>query len=102
MNTHYIEQKYIKHNQLYIAENENVVILLGYELNLTKTEYQILKALAENGDSPLSNEQISSVTGLNLSKENLAFHVFNINHKAKFIGNRILIKNIAKIGYFLN
>ena len=93
---------YIKHNHLYIAENEKQVILLGYKLELTKTEYMILKALAQSKDSTLSAEQISSISGLELTKENVAYHISSINKKAKCIYSRALIKNIAKIGYFLN
>ena len=96
-----IKSNYIKYNHLYIAEDENEVILLGYKLELTKTEYQIIKILIKNGNSPVSAEQISIETGMDLSKENVAFHISSINRKAKFIGNRILIKNISKIGYFL-
>ena len=96
-----IKSNYIKHNQLYLAEDENEVILLGYKLELTKTEYQIIKILTKNGNYPVSAEQISIETGMDLSKENVAFHISSINRKAKFIGNRILIKNISKIGYFL-
>ena len=93
---------YLKHNYLSISENENFAILLGYKLKLTKTEYLILKAIIKNNNTPISSEEISMYTSLELSKENVAFHVFNINSKAKLISNRILIKNIAKLGYFLN
>ena len=97
-----IKSNYIKYNQLYIAEDENQVILLGYKLELTKTEYQIIKILIKNGNSPVSAEQFSIETGMDLSKENVAFHISSINRMAKFIGKRMLIKNITKIGYFLN
>jgi DNA-binding response OmpR family regulator len=94
--------RYIKHNNLSISEDKNFVVLLGYKLALTKTEYLILKALAKSKSSPLSAEQISIQTSLELSKENVAYHIFNINAKAKLISNRTLIKNIAKTGYFLD
>ena len=97
-----ITQNYIKHNSLYVAENENQVVLLGYELCLTKTEYKILKTLVQNTSAPLSAEQISSIANLELTKENVAFHVSSINKKAKCIYSRALIKNITKNGYFLN
>ena len=94
-----IKSNYVKCNHLYVAEND--IIYLGYKLELTKTEYQIIEVLIKSGSSPISAEQISIETGLDLSKENVAFHISSINRKAKFIGNRILIKNISKIGYFL-
>ena len=96
------EHIYISYNHLYIEEDRNSAILLGYKLSLTKTEYLILKELVKSGKLPISAKDITSRTGLNLSKENLAFHIFNINSKAKAISNRILIKNISKIGYFLS
>ena len=85
-----------------IDQTNRKVVYLGYDLKATKTEYQLLLALSNNGNSPLSAEQISSLSGVNFTKESLAFHVLSINNKAKTIGNRPLIKNIAKIGYFLN
>ena len=100
MNT--IPQKYITYKHLYISGNENHVIFLGYELSLTKTEYLVLKTLVKSNNSPISAEQIASQTELELSKENVSFHISSINRKAKLISNRILVKNIAKIGYFLN
>ena len=95
------EQIYIHRKQVYVNKNENQAIYFGYELTLTKTEYLILKAIADSSNSPLSAEQISAQTGIELSKENVAFHISSINKKAKIISNRTLIKNIAKIGYFL-
>lgn len=95
-------QDYINLKNLLVHKSANTVFLLGYRLILTKTEYAILKALSENAYSTLSCEMIADITLLELSKENIAFHVFNINKKAKSISNRILIKNISKIGYFLN
>ena len=74
---------------------------MGYKMNLTKSEYAVLKILAQNVTTPLSSEEISLATGREMSKKAVAFHVHNINKKAKNISNRILIKNIAKIGYFL-
>ncbi len=96
------EQKYIGYKNLYIAENENDVILLGYRFELTKTEYHILKVLVKRVNSPISAEEIAIELGMDLSKKNVAFHISSINRKAKSITNRILIKNIAKIGYFLS
>ena len=96
------EQKYICYKHLYVEENNNSAILLGYKLSLTKTEYLILKELVKSKNSPISAEDLARRMNLELSKENLAFHVFNINSKAKHISSRILIKNISKIGYFLN
>lgn len=102
MNTISTDKKYIRYKYLYIAENQNEVIFLGYKLEVTKTEYKILKELAKSPNIPLSAEQIAIKTELDLSKENVAYHIHSINKKAKIISNRCFIKNIAKNGYFLS
>ena len=81
---------------------ENKVIYLGYDIGATKTERAILQTLIQNTKSPLSAEELPSLSGLEMTKENVTYHISSINHKAKLIGNRILIKNIVKKGYFLN
>ena len=86
----------------HISIEEDMVILLGYRLVLTKTEYSILKALIESAITPLSSKDFCTKIGIELSKESISFHVSNINKKAKTISNRKLIKNFAKNGYFLN
>lgn len=95
-------KNYIRHNHLYLNENENEVILLGYEINMTNMEYAILRALAEKCKKPLSLDEISEATGLYLTNSSLSYHIFRINEKAKAVSGRPLIKNIAKIGYFLS
>ena len=89
-------------NYKHIIIEENNVILLGYRIVFTKTEHSILKALVESAGTPLSAKEICDKIVVKLSKENVSFHVSNINKKAKIISNRNLIKNIAKNGYFLN
>ena len=86
----------------HISIEEDMVILLGYRLVLTKTEYGILKVLIENADTPLLPDEIYAKIGIELSKESISFHISNINKKAKTISNRKLVKKFAKNGYFLN
>lgn len=90
----------IQYKHLSIVDKR--VIYLGYDLGATKTEREILRALIESRESPLSAEEISKRASLEMSKENITYHICSINNKAKLIGNRNLIKNIVKIGYFLN
>lgn len=96
------EKEYVSYKHLSIDEENSSVVYLGYTLYLTKTEYKIIEALMRNVNTPLSAEQISYLLSVDLSKENIAFHIFNINTKAKSISNRVLVKNTSKIGYFLN
>ena len=93
---------YLNYKHLYILVNTEEVIYLGYRLNLTKSEYKILKALVLKPSKALSAEEIAKYSELNCNKENVIYHISRINSKAKVIGNRVLIKNIAKKGYFLN
>ena len=95
-------ENYICYKSLALDEYENHVVFLGYELKTTKTEYAILHALIKRHGKPLSAEELSAITALDLTSERLSYHIFNINEKAKAIGERPLIKNIAKNGYFLN
>ena len=55
-----IKLNYEKCNHLYVAEND--IIYLGYKLELTKTDYQIIEVLVKSGSSPISAEQISIIT----------------------------------------
>lgn len=93
---------YINYRHLFVDQTKNEIFFLGYNLNATKIEYSIIKALLKNTKSPTPAEEIISISNLDLNKSNLAFHISNINSKAKIIGNRPLIKNIVKLGYFLN
>ncbi len=102
MNTCLVKPTEIHYKQLYITSNKRDTVLLGYKFELTNTEHTVLLAIAENRNNPISSEQIANRMNIDLSKENLAFHISNINRKAKIITNRVLIKNIAKNGYFLN
>jgi DNA-binding response OmpR family regulator len=94
--------EYINYKHLYLSQENEIVIYLGYNLKLTKIEFNILKAIMQNPRKPISSEQIADFCAFDCSKENIVYHVSKINSKTKAIGNRILIKNIAKKGYFLN
>ena len=93
---------YLNYKHLSVSTDENKVVYLGYKFNATKTEYTLLQILIENTTNPLSAERIEELSEMMISKDSVAFHVSNINNKAKPVGNRPLIKNIAKNGYFLN
>jgi DNA-binding response OmpR family regulator len=97
-----IIKEYISYKHLCIDDCDKMVVLLGYKLNVTKTEYQVLFHLVSHNNKPISASLLSAYTGENFSKEKLTRTVFNINRKAYPISKRKLIKNIAKIGYFLN
>ena len=95
-------KEYISYKHLYIDDDEKKVILLGYEFQVTKTEYQVLFHLVSHKNTPISASSISALSGVEFSKEKLTRTVFNINRKAYPITKRKLIKNMIKNGYFLN
>ena len=95
-------KSYISYKHLYIDEDGTQVIFLGYDMCATKTERAIIEVLVKNPNNPISAEDIISSIGIEMGRENLVFHISGINKKARAIGNRPLIKNINKIGYFLN
>ncbi len=96
------EKEYISYKHLFLDVDAKSAIYLGYPMEITQTEYGVLYALVSKPRAPLSPEEICRISSLNLSKENVSFHVSRINAKAKCIGNRALIKNMSKTGYFLN
>ena len=94
--------KYTSFKHLHIGKDHLDVIYIGYNLETTKTEYLILKILAEHTSEPLSSEQIASLLPIEITNTSVVYHISRINAKSKRIGNRNLVKNISKKGYFLN
>lgn len=87
---------------LHLGKNNRDVLYLGYPFKVTAREYQILELLCKSRGKELSAEQIASLLCGEMSEKNVVYHIFNLNKKSKELGGRELIKNKAKIGYFLN
>ena len=88
-----------------IVPNEVEARLLGYPLKLTKSEHKILLLLSSVPEYVFSCSEIVSLAfpfSRNLSKNQLAVHVCNINKKSVLISGRKLILNPHKNGYILN
>lgn len=88
--------------KLWVGDNRKSIVYLGYPLKLTEYEYLVLKALWDNRGQVLSPERISEITGGKVEHIYVTYHVFGINRKSREIGDRSIVKNIAKNGYFLN
>lgn len=101
-NTQTVGETPLSYCHLYIGENKDRVVYLNYRLELTRTEYKILRLLAESVGTPLSADRIALLLGRSSNAKNIVYHISSINRKARSIGGRTLIKNSAKIGYFLN
>ncbi len=95
-------EKYKSFRRLFLGQTRKEVIYLGYALEVTKREYDILRLLLDEQSHALTPEQIAALLGGNVTEKNIAYHIFNLNKKSKSLGNREIIKNKAKIGYFLN
>jgi len=78
---------------------ENKVYYIGYDMKLTRAEYEILAYLDENDEA--SVEELASRLSWNreIGLGNVAVHVCNINKKAKIIGGRNIIESDYGKGY---
>ena len=88
---------------LYLKDDGKRVFLLGYTIELTRTEYIILEALL-GADDPIScRELVERYIGADKSKESsIAVHICNINKKAWQISKRQLIVSIRSKGYIIS
>ena len=89
---------------LKISPSETKANLLGYPVRLTKSEHKILLLLSSDPERIFSGESISRLAFPfhDISKNQLAVHICNINKKAEAISGRKLIINPHKNGYMLN
>ena len=86
-----------------LIDNDNSrIYYLGYRLPLTKSEFNILKAILQSSSKAVSQEEIASLCEFRCNPDSIKFHIHNINKKAFSVGKRVLISNKTKIGYFLN
>ena len=97
--------KYISFGCLRLSPSDTEAWLLGYPLRLTKSEHKILLLLSSEPERSFSADCILRIAfpfSFDLSKNQLAVHICNINKKARRITGRKLITNPHKIGYMLN
>lgn len=97
--------EYASFRGLRVSPSDTEARLLGYPLRLTKSEHKILLLLLSDPGRPFSADLILRVAfpfSTDLSKNQLAVHICNINKKARQITGRRLIVNPHKSGYLLN
>ena len=87
---------------LAINESTKEVYYLGYEMELTVTEFRILWALY-NSDATVSLAELQKSIDdtKQADRKSIAVHVCHINKKAEAIGGRKIILNKCKAGYRL-
>ena len=79
------------------------VLYLGYELKLTKTEFDVLYAISRQKSPQRSKDLFNEVyENKDITLGNIAVYVCRINKKAKEIGGRVLILSSRGGGYRLN
>ena len=101
-----LEKECTKNPRLAISPDRLKTYLIGYKLDLTKTEHKILLLLSANPDRSFSASDISRlISPLSIklmSANNVAVHVSANNKKAYLITGRMLILNSHKEGYRLS
>lgn len=76
-------------------------LLIGYYLNLTPREYDILNFIFEAHPTPCRRDDIAAAVE-GLSPDSVAVFVNLINKKSHAIGGRKLILSCRGAGYYLN
>ncbi len=74
---------------LEMEKSSKSIILLGYQIKLTETEYRITELLF-SCNMPMHKEKISNILGINL--KSIPVHIASINKKALPISRRRLIE----------
>jgi len=94
--------EYLQKMHLRVAPDKNHVLYLCYEMNVTGTEYKILKLMAGSRKTYFPASFIASEINPEWSCANVSCHISNINSKSMALGGRKIIKNCTKKGYFFN
>ena len=89
----------VSDGKLYVDTDKHTVLLLGYALHLTGSEFAILRTIVENYGISKQGLLDSCFEGKELTAGNIAVHVYNINRKAKEITGRRFISGNRKYGY---
>ena len=96
MQNNMIDSEDFHYCKIKMSKDGKGALILGYRIELTKSEYIILNALL-NSDSAISRSRFESEYGLTYSS--VAVHVSNINRKVLPITNRKLIDGCGRGEY---
>ena len=94
----------VNSNSLYVDKGRSQIFYLGYKLNLSKSEFKIICAIAGSTVEYITAESIlrECFTNKDVKPGNVAAHICNINRKAAVIGGRKIILSKYDTGYKLN
>lgn len=84
------------------VDDAGYVELLGTPMNLTHTQFRILRSLAESVPNPVSGGKLSEDCLRTGSRGQISVQIHHINALSEKIGGRKLILNQRGVGYYLN
>ena len=95
--------KSLKYKNLELLNDNHTLLISNQKINLTKTEYIIVKTLLENPHQVITkNRMLDLISKTSILDENsLKVHISNIRHKLKTISKENYIEAIWGIGFKL-
>ena len=98
--THYAEYIWNKSDFLSFPSGENSIIILGYKVKLTRTEYDILKLVWESNGYVTSERIIEKcLAHKDVTRGDVAIHIHNLNKRIEGITARKLVVGVRRKGY---
>ena len=97
---HDLELLWNKSDFLSFPSGENSIIILGYKVKLTRTEYDILKLVWES-DGYVTSERIieKCLAHKDVTRGDVAIHIHNLNKRIEGITARKLVVGVRQKGY---
>lgn len=97
---HDLELLWHKSDFLSLCEGEDSIIILGYKVKLTKTEYDILKLVWESNGYVTAECIIEKcLLHKDVTRGDVAIHIHNLNKRIEGVTARRLIVGVRRKGY---
>lgn len=96
--------KTLQYKELKLLEDNHTIILSNHKINLTKTEYAILKQLLLNGTQVIPKNKLLDLISIDTEdcdENSLRVHISNIRKKIKEYTNEEYIESVWGIGFKL-
>lgn len=96
--------KTLQYKELKLLEDNHTLILSNHKINLTKTEYAILKQLLLNGTQVIPKNKLLDLISIDTEdcdENSLRVHISNIRKKIKEYTNEEYIESVWGIGFKL-
>ena len=92
----------LKYKELELLKNNHALVISGNRVNLTRTEYAILKCLILNSNQVLSKNRLLDLISIDTEdcdENSLKVHISNIRKKIKTITSNEYIESVWGIGF---